>query len=279
MSSSAQASLEVVGSSPFDTAFPGATVIIASPTVQGQSGYQYLEQRGNDVYALGAVAAGKQSGFDVATIVKYGNTLAGKQPVKQGDTFGFLVDGPSRTYVDGELVSEVERSGSGHFEVDGEGTLLLPNNKSYSVLRVMIHQELVDSSFGMEISRLELTTWNYYSPTHHFYILSVNSSSASPSQSSATWQTSPMVDVEALPEAKELVVYPNPVKAGTVLKVEGGPTAYRTYRLVGADGKLVSSGVLDAGGQLVLSPSINTGFYVLHTISGKEAKQVRLLVQ
>lgn len=164
-------SFEFIGpaGTPFAGDYYGADIVLHETE---SDIYIYEKFQYGDVLRMGNALQVSQGGLTAVSTTVYDDPhYVVNYPLEYGNYLEDDLDGITySTYVD------VYREGGLSFEVDGYGTLILPDGTSYEALRVNTYQNITDSyTFGgIESSiRTETTTYGFFVKELKYQVLSV----------------------------------------------------------------------------------------------------------
>ena len=171
--------------------------------------------------------------------------------------------------------SDIEFMGTGIYEVDGYGTLILPNGTYDNVIR--IHKIWSTPGWNDEVHK-----YFYYSPDYYYSLLRMNKNEAD-----TYYQTNPISivtsSIEEDHKPDKVKISPNPISTYFELKIELETESTVDIKVYSINGQniLSKSGVEFKNGvhYLKIEKYLESGYYVIQLVVDEIIYNKKILVQ
>lgn len=260
-----------VASTPSASSFPSATIV----GNDGQGGYTYAKSTATQYELAGIV--------DPNITLNFTNTaIAAIWPVSYGYT---NTDAFSGSVASGTMTGT--SNGTMTTVASGTGTITLPGGAVFNALQVKTLQQVnISLVFGLITATVVNTSYNYYTSSQKFPILTVSYSNATGAFTSNTGDvkvnSNVVTGVNALTFDATFSVFPNPAKNNFNVKLLNANNTNCKVEIVNAIGSLVKS--IDLGNNTEISNIISisdltSGMYFVKTTLGDKTATKKLIIE
>lgn len=264
---------------PFAADFPQADIAM----LESNSGiYIYEKRSGEDIYRLGSGLSYNYFGQTLVSKTKYTTPhILVNYPLEYGNKETGVMDGVTLSTL-GDVVREGELS----YEVDGYGTLILPDGSRCEALRVIYKQHITDVYDADEYEMVtKTTTYGFYTREHKYQTISIHKIVqenivmgivfGSEETNVVLWAKAS--DVTSLPDvfaSRRVRVYPNP--ASNWIQIDGTVSG-TSVQLLNSDGQIAWQGSYTNGEQINIS-GLASGLYLLTISEGERYYSEKLSI-
>lgn len=252
---------------PFAADFPQADIAM----LESNSGIYVFEKRsGEDIYRQGSALSINYMGATVVSKTKYTVPhILVDYPIEYGNTENALMNGT--TY---STYGDITREGDLSYEVDGYGTLILPDGSSHEALRVIYRQDITDAYDGGTATNTRTTTYGFYVKEYKYQAVSIHKIVQetvvmgivldSEKSDVVLWaRPSNATSLADAAASDKFSVYPNPASDWIQVKAPGHRfISGADIQLLNSDGQIVWQGSYNDGERINIS-GFASGLYLL----------------
>lgn len=165
----------------------------------------------------------------------------------------------------------INRTGTTTLTIDGEGTLILPNQTYTNVLRIHVASTIEDSYMGQVYATTTSDVYAWYVAGVHGYLLQLSdmTSQGQSIQSGAVF-VGQTIATEEVEESLSLTLSPNPFS--TELRISNLNSEVEKIEVYDLSGKVVKTMMIENENQVVIATEdLQEGMYILKAF-GREGE-------
>ncbi len=256
----------------FGYQFPNATLCAI-----GDNNYQSFYRLTDDFLTIEGYAGIQEGTSDTLKILYSDVEELLPIPFEYGDTHLDTFEGVSQA-----MGFDVNFTGEIDLEVDGYGTLILPNGTYDDAIRYHFTRSQDNTIFGQTTTTTK-EQWGWMSANHRFWLCLMETNNDGFGTEDIVWYSkNPLVLNVSQMEVEHIALYPNPLQSNRTVHFQSDCNSEASIQLRTIDGKLIisSAELLTIGeNELKLNDDIPAGIYTLSIVMNKKRLISRLVVQ